>query len=478
LKLEKVDAIKSWRALMGPTKFEVAQKEAPNSLRATFATDTTKNAVHGSDSTESAARELDFYFNVEHTLAVIKPDAVAAGKGQEICDRIESEGFSIIERCSVSLTKERAEAFYAEHQGKGFFADLVEFMTSGPVIALKLEKKDAIKAWRSLMGPTNFETAKKEAPQSIRALYASSMTKNASHGSDSVSAAVRELDFYFAPEVTLAMIKPDAVSAGNAPAIMDRIVKEGFTILESKKVTLTKERAEAFYAEHKGKGFFDDLVSFMVSGPIYALKLSASNGILKWRGLMGPTNFEVAKQEAPQSIRALYASSMTKNASHGSDSAESAKKELEFHFPATGNAPRSTKEFTLAMIKPDAVSAGKAQEIVNRVQYEGFVVVEREEMKLNKERAESFYAEHKGKGFFGELVEFMTSGSIVAMKLERENAIKTWRTVMGPTNFEVAKQEAPDSVRALYATNMTKNASHGSDSAESAKRELDFFFGQ
>ena len=73
-------------------------------------------------------------------------------------------------------------------------------------------------------------------------------------------------------------------------------------------------------------------MSFMVSGPIYALKLSASNGILKWRGLMGPTNFEVAKEEAPSSIRALYASSMTKNASHGSDSAESAKRELDFFF--------------------------------------------------------------------------------------------------------------------------------------------------
>merc|ERR1712072_70128 len=102
-------------------------------------------------------------------------------------------------------------------------------------------------------------------------------------------------------------------------------------------------------------------------------------------------------------------------------------------------------------------------------------VVERKETKLTKERAEEFYAEHKGKGFFGGLVEFMTSGNTIALKLERENAIKTWRTVMGPTNFEVAKESAPDSVRALYASSMTKNASHGSDSFDSAKRELDFW---
>merc|ERR1712130_486802 len=202
-------------------------------------------------------------------------------------------GFTIIERATVSLTKERAELFYAEHQGKGFFDELVAFMTSGPVLAMKLEKADAIKGWRTLMGPTNFETAKKEAPQSIRALYASSMTKNASHGSDSVSAAVRELNFYFPQQTTFAAIKPDAVSDGNAPAIIDRIVKEGFTVLESAKLKLTKDRAEAFYAEHKGKGFFDELIGFMISGPIYALKLRGTNGIKKWRDLMGPTNFEV-----------------------------------------------------------------------------------------------------------------------------------------------------------------------------------------
>merc|ERR1712087_713767 len=97
---------------------------------------------------------------------------------------------------------------------------------------------------------------------------------------------------------TLALIKPDAVEAGNAPRIIDRIVKEQFTILESQKLTLSKERAEAFYAEHKERGFFVELVDFMISGPIYALKLQATNAIAKWRTLMGPTNFEEAKAQS------------------------------------------------------------------------------------------------------------------------------------------------------------------------------------
>lgn len=384
LKLEKVNAIKDWRALMGPTKYETAKKDAPNSLRATFATNTTKNAVHGSDSMDSANRELDFYFNTQQTLALIKPDAVENKKADEIIQRIEDEQFLIIERKQMRLTKELAEAFYAEHKGKGFFDELIAFMCSGDLVALKLEKADAIKGWRELMGPTNFETAKKEAPESIRALYATNMTKNASHGSDSVSAAVRELNFHFPQQTTFAAIKPDAVSAGNAPAIMDRIVKEGFTILESQKMTLTKERAEAFYAEHKGKGFFGELVDFMVSGPIYALKLRGTNGIKAWRDLMGPTNFETAKQESPESIRALYASSMTKNASHGSDSTESAARELEFYFPTASNEVRVTKEYTLALIKPDAVANGKEEEIVNRIKYEGFVVVQQKKDEVDQ----------------------------------------------------------------------------------------------
>merc|ERR1712232_1389044 len=108
------------------------------------------------------------------------------------------------------------------------------------------------------------------------------------------------------------------------------------------------------------------------------------NGIKAWRDLMGPTNFETAKQESPNCIRALYASSMTKNASHGSDSVESAARELEFYFPSATNEARVTKEYTLALIKPDAVANGKEEEIVNRIKYEGFVVVQQKKDEVDQ----------------------------------------------------------------------------------------------
>merc|ERR1712212_665885 len=100
---------------------------------------------------------------------------VAAGKADEIVALIESEGFTVLERAQLMLSSERAETFYAQHKGKRSFDELIAFMTSGDLVALKLEKKEAIAAWRTLMGPrADF----KEAPRSVRALYASSIIKN------------------------------------------------------------------------------------------------------------------------------------------------------------------------------------------------------------------------------------------------------------------------------------------------------------
>ena len=125
-------------------------------------------------------------------------------------------------------------------------------MISGPIVALKLEKTNGIKAWRELIGPTKRDENKKEEySKTLRNKYATNNTKNATHGSDSIPSAARELDFFFPLSETLALIKPDAVEAGKAPEIIDRIVKEGFTILESEKRSLTKEECGVFYGEHK-----------------------------------------------------------------------------------------------------------------------------------------------------------------------------------------------------------------------------------
>jgi|TARA_B100001057_G_C22855761_1_gene952620 nucleoside-diphosphate kinase len=131
-------------------------------------------------------------------------------------------------------------------------------------------------------------------------------------------------------------------------------------------------------------------------------------------------------------------------------------------------------EQTLSIIKPDAVSKGHVDEICKRLEESGLSIVKKETMHLDRDKAEGFYIEHKGKGFFEDLIKFMTSGPIQVQVLEGEEAIVKYREVMGSTNPQEA---APGTLRADFADSIDANAVHGSDSKESAKREIDYFFG-
>lgn len=131
---------------------------------------------------------------VERTLSIIKPDAVAKNVIGQILSRFENAGLSIVAAKMVHLSQEQAEGFYAEHKGRGFFADLVAFMTSGPVVVQVLEGEGAILKNRELMGATNPKDA---APGTIRADFAQSIDANAVHGSDSATSAAREVAYFF-----------------------------------------------------------------------------------------------------------------------------------------------------------------------------------------------------------------------------------------------------------------------------------------
>lgn len=128
------------------------------------------------------------------TFTMIKPQAVADGNMGKIIDKIIEGGFNIKALKLTRLTKEQAGKFYAVHRERPFFNSLVEFMTSGPIIAAILEKEDAVLGYRSFIGSTNPEDAE---PGTIRALFATSMEKNAVHGSDSDENAIIEGDFFF-----------------------------------------------------------------------------------------------------------------------------------------------------------------------------------------------------------------------------------------------------------------------------------------
>lgn len=136
---------------------------------------------------------------MQQTLAIIKPDAVAAGRAGKVLAHLEGAGFAVRAARMVRLTREEAEAFYAVHRERPFFPSLVGFMTSGPCIPMALERENAVTHLRAVIGATDPAEA---GPGTIRKLYAESKERNAIHASDSAENAAREVAFFF-PEIEL-----------------------------------------------------------------------------------------------------------------------------------------------------------------------------------------------------------------------------------------------------------------------------------
>lgn len=257
----------------------------------------------------------------------------------------------------------------------------------------------------------------------------------------------------------------------------------------------------------------------MTSGPLYALKLQKGGSMentddqkdgelkeikcfKKWRDFMGATDPTKADEGT---LRKKYGKNLDANATHGSDSEESAKRELEFFFPVKPNKPRNGLQVTLALIKPDAVRAGYEKDIIARIKYDGFVIRDRVERVLNEDDINKFYSDLKDMKFFPSLRDFMTEKEygddkkgVIAMKVERANAILEWRNLIGPTMYgsgegkdfkrktdeDIRSVKGPKGstfgdkcLRMIYGQNLTKNACHGSDAVDTAQNELTFYFG-
>ena len=133
----------------------------------------------------------------------------------------------------------------------------------------------------------------------------------------------------------------------------------------------------------------------------------------------------------------------------------------------------ATTQRTFGIVKPDATAAGNAGKILACIEESGLKIIAMKLMHLSEAQAKGFYAVHKERPFFGELVTFMTEGPIVAVVMEGENAIQRWRDLMGPTNSD----EAPaGTIRGDFGSGIERNASHGSDAPETAALEISYFF--
>ena len=130
-------------------------------------------------------------------------------------------------------------------------------------------------------------------------------------------------------------------------------------------------------------------------------------------------------------------------------------------------------ERTLSIVKPDGVARGLIGEVVKRLETNGLKIVAMKMIHMNRDRAEGFYAVHRERPFFGSLTAFMSSGPVVVMVLEGDNAISRYRGLMGATNY---KDADPGTIRADFATEIEKNIVHGSDAPETAAFEIGYFF--
>ncbi|MCS5641200.1 MAG: nucleoside-diphosphate kinase [Candidatus Marinimicrobia bacterium] len=133
------------------------------------------------------------------------------------------------------------------------------------------------------------------------------------------------------------------------------------------------------------------------------------------------------------------------------------------------------KTQTLAIIKPDAVKAGYTGKILDKIIHKDFTILGLKQIKMTLQQAQGFYAVHTGKPFFEELTQFMSSGLCIVLALEKENAVDSWREVIGATNPEEADE---GTIRKEFAKNVGENAVHGSDSNENGIQEIAFFFSE
>ena len=248
---------------------------------------------------------------------MIKPEQYANfGK---ILDATQKNGFVINKLKMSRFSDKTAGQFYGEHKDKPFFGALKSHMTSDVCIGMELVCQDAVAQWRKTIGPTSSDTAKVEAPNSIRGIFGLDNTKNAVHGADSVGSYKREVDFWFGGDepaarpmqttavlnnCTLCLIKPHILKNAQAGEVIDMILQAGFEISAMEMFQLSRAVIEEFYCVYKGVlPEYLPVIENFTSGPILALEIRQNNAVNAFRELCGPHDPEIAKHLRPDTIR-------------------------------------------------------------------------------------------------------------------------------------------------------------------------------
>jgi len=263
----------------------------------------------------------------------------------EVLDTIWRSGLQITNLKTTYLDRGEASEFLSERNNPQAFSQLVEYLVSGPVLAIEMKGEKALSRWLDLIGSADPAAARCSAPASLRAQFGTDSIKNAIYGSVDMSSAARELEFFFPAtgtkrqntacysDSTCAIIKPHIVAAGRAGQMIKHIMECGFQISAMLMVNLDKANAEEFLEVYKGVVMeYPGMVTELCSGPCLVLEIRAEDASHVFREFVGPADPEIARHLRPRTLRAVYGESKTQNAVHCTDLPEDSLLEVEYFF--------------------------------------------------------------------------------------------------------------------------------------------------
>ncbi|CEM14665.1 unnamed protein product [Vitrella brassicaformis CCMP3155] len=277
---------------------------------------------------------------------------------------------------------------------------------------------------------------------------------------------------------TLALVKPDGYQ--KMGRILQAAIDAGLIVSRVKMVRLAPQDTADFcgaiptYAQDSG--VFDRAVQFMSSDVVVAIELVGQDAVATWKRIIGPDDPAQAKAQSPQSLHASCGGEdVVQNAVHGSDSNEMARLELEFFFDRKWQPTALVNHCSCAVIRPHAMR--QAGHIIDDILKAGFEVSAMELFQLNKQMAQEFLEVYKtALPEYSSLVEQMCSGPCLAMEIRQENAVQTFRDLVGPHDPDIARALRPNTLRAKYGIDRVKNAVHCTDLPEDGALEVEFFF--
>jgi len=275
---------------------------------------------------------------------------------------------------------------------------------------------------------------------------------------------------------TVAIIKPDAYN--NVGQILSAIGQSDLVISKLKMIRINAEAAATFCNMQGDECSGPDHAQHLSADVVVAMELIGKEAVAVWQGMMGPSSPAQAKEQAPRSIRAALATDDVRNAVHGSSSNEMATKELEFFF-GSGKNWASTALFnncTLCIVRPHAL-VKSGGEIVSRILAEGFEISAMCLWNLDKASAEEFLEVYKGvlPEYF-DMVSQLCQGPCLVMEVRQEDAVNSFRKLVGPHDPEVAKHLRGTTLRAQYGHDRVRNGVHCTDLPEDGLLEVEYFF--